>query len=137
MSKFCESLFFMFNFDHYTNSELTFLEQDQYNRRRAGISSAIAISVLVPFMICAGCFLVKMRENLAEKYQNYRSGSSAPVQTRFVNSNQNANNDLNQNGAGQLADDTKGAPGGRKAPSKHKHEGEYYTNEPLDMYTRN
>ena len=39
-----------------------FIAQGQYNRRRAGISVAIAMSVLIPVLICGVCFILHLRE---------------------------------------------------------------------------
>ena len=41
-----------------------FVAQGKYNRQKAGISVAIAMSVLIPFMICGACFIFKLRENI-------------------------------------------------------------------------
>lgn len=107
--------------------------QAQYNGRKAGVSAAIAVSVLIPFVICAGCFLVRMRETIVEKYQNHRSsgvgsgggygGGGGGKTNNFQEYSDNTNN--------QPANDPS------RARKSSKHEGVYYTNEPLDMYTRN
>ncbi len=41
--------------------------QAQYNARRAGITSAIVIAILIPVGICGFCLILKLRENAAER----------------------------------------------------------------------
>ncbi len=106
------------------------LAQSVYNRRKAGVSSAIALAVLVPFIICAGCFLVHMRGTIVEKYNTHRYGGNYNS-TRGGNKTDFARLAANHNGTS--ADS--GQDNGRKAS---KHEGTYFTNEPIENpYTDN
>ena len=102
-----------------------------YNRRRAGISTAIALSVLIPFVIIAGCFLVRMREVVQER----NSGGQA----RIGGSERNELNSRSSDPKLPINKTENGQSGGEiVTPRKNsKHEGVYYTNEPLDYYTRN
>merc|ERR1711878_16630 len=38
------------------------IAQGQYNRTRAGISVAIAMSIVIPFLICGACLILRLRE---------------------------------------------------------------------------
>ena len=41
--------------------------QGAYNARRAGITAAIVVAVLIPVGICGFCLILKLREKAAEK----------------------------------------------------------------------
>ena len=98
-----------------------FSEQYVYNRREAGISVAIASSVLVPFLICAGCFIVRLRQNASQKpRQPYLQQQQQPD---FESDVKETEKDI--------------SGGQTQKTASRTHEGVYYTNEPLDMYTRN
>ena len=106
--------------------------QNVYNRRKAGISTAIALSVLIPFVIIAGCFLVRMREVVQERGggQRIEQRNEPKVRNRLSSDPKLQTQNINDN-------DQNGIGGGEVARKNSKHEGTYYTNEPLDYYTRN
>ena len=98
---------------------MTNIAQNVYNRRRAGISVAIALSIGVPFIIIAGCCLVRMREVV-------RGRSERSERNEFAERHEQMNSQPDK-------PDTNGG----NVEKNSKHEGVYYTNEPLDYYTRN
>ena len=106
--------------------------QNVYNRRKAGISTAIALSVLIPFVIIAGCFLVRMREVVQERGggQRIEQRNEPKVRNRLSSDPKLQTQNIKDN-------DQNGVGGGEVARKNSKHEGTYYTNEPLDYYTRN
>ena len=106
--------------------------QNVYNRRKAGISTAIALSVLIPFVIIAGCFLVRMREVVQE-----RGGGQRIEQRNEPKVRNRLSSDPKLQTQNTTDNDQHGVGGGEVARKNSKHEGTYYTNEPLDYYTRN
>ena len=41
--------------------------QEKYNARKAGITSAIVVAVLIPVGICGFCLILTLREKAAER----------------------------------------------------------------------
>ena len=133
-----------------------FIAQGQYNRTRAGISVAIAMSVVIPFLICGACLILRLREigfrrsatkqqqqiataptAAAEPEPNPRMSSTTrtrpePDSTTF-NEDPITTTKVRQGGTSHQFSRKQQQP---RNPSSN-HEGVYYTNEPLDMYTRN
>ena len=75
--------FYLFWFKH--NSNFQFTAQSDYNTRRAGITSAIVIAILIPVGICLFCVLIHLRQRAQEKAFNKGYGdnrNSAPFQPR-------------------------------------------------------
>ena len=107
-------------------------EQNVYNRRKAGISTAIALSVLIPFVIIAGCFLVRMREVVQGRGNQRIEQRNEPSNVR-----NRLSSDPKIQTKNATENDQNGEAGGEIARKNSKHEGTYYTNEPLDYYTRN
>ena len=131
-----------------------FIAQGQYNRTRAGISVAIAMSIVIPFLICGACLILRLREigfrrsatkqqqqiatapTAAEPDPNPRMSSTRtrpePDSTTF-NEDPITTTKVRQGGTSHQFSRKQQQP---RNPSSN-HEGVYYTNEPLDMYTRN
>ena len=61
--------------------------QADYNTRRAGITSAIVVAILIPVGICGFCLLLKLRQNAAEKREDnyYDSGTNRFIFTGSAN----------------------------------------------------
>ena len=128
-----------------------FIAQGQYNRTRAGISVAIAMSVVIPFLICGACLILRLREigfrRSATKQQQQPTAPepdpnprmSSTTRTRPELDSTTFNEDpitttkVRQGGTSHQFSRKLQQP---RNPSSN-HEGVYYTNEPLDMYTRN
>ena len=113
-----------------------FIAQGQYNRTRAGISVAIAMSIVIPFLICGACLILRLREigfrrsaTKQQQQQTFPASATATAATTF-NEEQPITTKVRQGG---------GTPQFSRKPRNpsSNHEGVYYTNEPLDMYTRN
>ena len=47
--------------------EILFAAQNQYNARRAGITSAIVIAICIPVGIAGFCLVLTLREKAAER----------------------------------------------------------------------
>jgi len=57
------------------------IPQGAYNARRAGITAAIVVAVLIPVGICGFCLILKLREKAAEKAEmryHYPQNSGVP-----------------------------------------------------------
>ena len=109
--------------------------QSDYNTRRAGITSAIVIAILIPVGICLFCVLIHLRQRAQEKAYNKGYGDNRNANTFERNTDTVENNSIVFKPApSKEVQEIKVQENGRKTS---KHEGEYYTNEPLDMYTRN
>ena len=99
--------------------------QADYNTRRAGITSAIVVAILIPVGICGFCLIVHLRQKATEKAYDKNPTNTIQRNTDTVENNSivykqgiiKEENNVQQNGS-------------RKASKVH--EGEYYTNEPLD-----
>lgn len=63
---------------HAKRKTLPSVAQTVYNSQRAGITSAIVISILLPLGICAFCCILKLRENVLEGAPSARSASGYP-----------------------------------------------------------
>ena len=62
-----------------------FTAQSDYNTRKAGITSAIVIAILVPVGICGFCLIIHLRQRASEKAFNKsydNRGGAAPFQPR-------------------------------------------------------
>lgn len=123
---------------HVLSGSLLFVEQNAYNARRAGISSAIALSVLIPFSICGFCLIIRLRERAASQRGDYYEETTNRSQFQATAATQKAAFDDDSKVKEKCAAAVEDRPG---TPKRHRkasgHEGVYYTNEPLDMYTRN
>ena len=105
--------------------------QSDYNTRKAGITSAIVIAVLIPVGICGFCLIVHLREKASDKAFNKNQAYTFQRNDPATATN---NSIVYKPAPPKAEQDSKPQENGRKMS---KHEGEYYTNEPLDMYTRN
>ena len=133
-----------------------FIAQGQYNRTRAGISVAIAMSIVIPFLICGACLILRLREigfrrsatkqqqqiataptAAAEPDPNPRMSSTTRTRPELDSTTFNEDpittTKVRQGGTSHQFSRKQQQP---RNPSSN-HEGVYYTNEPLDMYTRN
>ena len=132
-----------------------FIAQGQYNRTRAGISVAIAMSIVIPFLICGACLILRLREigfrrsatkqqqqiatapTAAEPDPNPRMSSTTRTRPELDSTTFNEDpittTKVRQGGTSHQFSRKQQQP---RNPSSN-HEGVYYTNEPLDMYTRN
>ncbi len=106
--------------------------QAQYNARRAGITSAIVIAILIPVGICGFCLILKLRESASERSAGksktyYGGGGGNDYQDAPRNS---GTNDMDRrSGSGSSGKAT--SPAVTKANDDNQHQGVYYTNEPL------
>ena len=94
------------------------------------------MSVVIPFLICGACLILRLREigfrRSATKQQQQEKRREIQIPsatTTTFNEEPITSTKVSQGGTPQLSRKPRN-------PSSN-HEGVYYTNEPLDMYTRN
>ena len=113
-----------------------------YNSRRAGVSAAIAMSVLIPFLICGACLIFRWRASMSTN-QDF-GGNGNPTSHNVYQRQQNNPMQHQITKSASFSDDEAvpkssrlGTPQTKQRNPSSPHQGVYYTNEPLDMYTRN
>ena len=68
--------------------------QSDYNTRRAGITSAIVIAILIPVGICLFCVLIHLRQRAQEKAYNKGYGDNRNANTFERNNDTVENNSI-------------------------------------------
>jgi hypothetical protein len=95
---------------------------------------------MVPFLICAGCFLIRLRNHGFSK-QNEKQNPATTTRHNLKSSSNNHNDNNTYDNDSVFEDNGTSSPSAptdsSKARNASAHEGVYFTNEPLDMYTRN
>ena len=93
------------------------------------------MSVVIPFLICGACLILRLRDigfrrsATKQQQQEKRREIQIPSATTTTFNEEPITTKVSQGGTPQFSRKPRN-------PSSN-HEGVYYTNEPLDMYTRN
>ena len=127
---------------HYQVASFFSLALGAYNSRRAGVSAAIAMSVLIPFLICGACLIFRWRASMSTNQDFGGNGNSTSHNVYQRQQNNPMQHQITKSAS--FSDDEAvpkssrlGTPQTKQRNPSSPHQGVYYTNEPLDMYTRN